>query len=97
MKKGSHQSEESKKKISNRMIEVRKTINLMKGRTGEKHQNFGKHWNDETKQKMSDGHKGQESGFKGKTHSEEAKREKIENEMNRDHIQEYGILIKNVC
>ncbi len=78
MRKGSHMPEESKRKISIRMIEVRKTINPMKGRFGDKHQNFGKHWDEETRQRMSEGHKGQESPFKGKTHTEESKRKNSE-------------------
>ena len=51
MRKGSHQSKEAKQKISKSMIEVRKTINPMKGRTGERHQNFGKHWNAEVRKR----------------------------------------------
>ena len=75
MRKGSKMSEESKKKISDRMKEVRKEIpNPMSGKTGELHHNFGKHWDEETKQKMSDAKKGKPSSFKGKTHTEEAKK-----------------------
>lgn len=74
VKKGSKMSEESKKKISDRMKEVRKEIpNPMSGRTGELHHNFGKHWDEETRKKMSDAKKGKPSTFKGKRHTEEAK------------------------
>lgn len=73
MRKGSHQSEEAKQKISKSMIEVRKTINPMKGRTGERHQNFGKHWNAEVRKKMSDAKKGKPGNRKGIKHSDETK------------------------
>jgi hypothetical protein len=74
MRKGSHMSEESKKKISISMIEVRKTINPMKGRTGERHHNFGKPMSEEQKKKLSDAHKGKPSNRKGTHHTEETKR-----------------------
>ena len=74
MRKGSHMSEESKKKISISMIEVRKTINPMKGRTGERHHNFGKSMSEEQKKKLSDAHKGKPSNRKGTHHTEETKR-----------------------
>lgn len=74
VKKGSKMSEESKKKISDRMKEVRKEIpNPMSGKTGELHHNFGKHWDEETRKKMSDAKKGKPSTFKGKRHTEESK------------------------
>ena len=51
VKKGSKMSEESKKKISDRMKEVRKEIpNPMSGKTGELHHNFGKHWDEDAEE-----------------------------------------------
>ena len=64
-------SEESKKKISDKMKIIRSISNPMTGRTGELHHNFGKHWDENVRRKMSEAHKGKPSAFKGKTHSEE--------------------------
>lgn len=74
MRKGSHQSEEAKQKISKSMIEVRKTINPMKGRTGDKHPNYGKPMSEEQKKKLSEAHKGKPSNRKGAVLSEETKK-----------------------
>lgn len=71
MKKGSHQTEEAKQKISKKMSEINKgENNPMFGRTGELHHNFGKHWDEETRKKM--GRKGRTSPFKGKKHTKDA-------------------------
>lgn len=78
MKKGSHQTEEAKKRISEKISKIRKEYNPMTGRTGELHPNFGKHWSEEVRKKMSASHKGKPSTFKGKHHTEEAKRKNSE-------------------
>ena len=78
MKKGSHQTEEEKKRISEKISKIRKEYNPMTGRTGELHPNFGKHWSEEVRKKMSASHKGKPSTFKGKYHTEEAKRKNSE-------------------
>ena len=82
MRKGSHQSEEAKKKISDKMKIINAgENNPMFGKVGELHHNYGKPMSEEQKLKLSKSHKGKPSSFKGKKHTEEAKRANAEAHM----------------
>jgi hypothetical protein len=83
MRKGSHHSEETRRKMSEtrmgkRMSEEtkRKMSEMLKG---DKNPNYGKHPSEETRKKISEANKGQVPWNKDKHHSEETRRKMREN------------------